>query len=525
MPLRTATVYRQRTGPVTLVAPTATPAAPLGPDSARLDAAQLVRIDRFRAELALVEHGTDELIAERTRRMAGAVVNGTAPKNIWYRIPVPASGCPSLGPLALSWQDIFTAAQTHLRALAVLRPPRFTAGDDVVRWIRAVHWNLILLLDATNIRPVFRWPADWDCARWRGTATADSVPGGVVSCAEYALGAHSTLATRLDDGDHEGMPYPGVNQTHGVGHPLAMQSRFPHVALQRPPVWWTGFDVPGTGVQLAKIADPLGQLPGPMPGNVIDADPARYGASSRPVPAVAIDRFWRDLAPQKVYYKNPVDLYELPLEWDVGAYLTEHVEVARIYSELDLSTMLFDSIGWYVNNHLPFWRSRGMIELDEATIATLQRQVSSAQMRQGLAPAQLIGTVASSVNPLAGAVIGLVTEIGFSLLDAFLGGALDHDIPRRLFVRSYPSSCIGIESDTDLTLEDEAAGIRAALGAREEEAALAAAELAAARDALAADREDREVAQATPWGMIAGGTVAVVALGLGLRAWLGGGRT
>jgi hypothetical protein len=513
--------------PITL--PSITPTPSTTGDSSRLDMAQLQRIQNFLHALTPLEVSTNALIAERTRRMTGARAMAQSAKNQWYRVPEPASGCPPLGPLALSWQDIFDSAKANLLALANLRPPRWTSGDDVVRWFRAVQWNLLLLLDATNIRPVFRWPTDYDCAveatLWTG-----------VSCAEARRGATTTLLTPLDDGDHEGMPYPGSTQTNGIGHPLAMQALLraqrarttpggPDYVIGKvgaTPIWLVSFDQSLSQSKIPYWIDPLTQLPGgsdATPGLVIDVNPAGQGLGSTPNIAKSINKYWRDLQP--VTIQDAVWAY--PWTWNPSEKIDGYIAVARVYATLDLPSMLLESIGWYVHNHLPFWRSRGMLSLSEETVTRLQQQVQSAAMRNGLAPARLVGTLASAVNPIVGAVIGLLTEIAFSLLDVFIGQALDHDIPRRLFVRSYPSSCIGVVAEDDLTLATEEAMLRGSLDAKAradaEEQLRRETEAAVLRRITNEIREDNPPAAAAtfPWAPVLGGTGLAILLALVLR--------
>lgn len=490
-------------------------------------------VAQFLARFAVLEADTNATLAERTRRMAGATPMMVTSKtyNRWYRIPEPADGCPPLGPLALTWEDLFNRAKSALQALASLRPPRYTPGRDVVRWFRAMRWNLILLLDATNIRPVFRFPTDFP-----------SEPMGVDSFGdnrdEWRRGDVTTLFTRTGRGGAEiveGKPYPKGGFTEG-GVPTAVQDlgTIPNLASSAgryfttgyvlpdvtAPVWFTALD------QSADVSpqwfNPLDQLPGPAPGSVIDQNPADISSwqsrncFSRSY-AEAFDEFWTTQQPVKIATCDG----NYPIFVDLGAWIDRYVAVAVAYGALDLPTMLLKSIGWYVNNHLVYWRNKGMISLDDAAVERMRDAVNSRAVRAGLAPAYLVSSLASTINPIAGAVIGMVTQIGFDLLDVFIIQALERDTPRRLFIRSYPASCNGVEAEDDLTLANEEAAITGALSEqlRQEQAAreAAAAALEADREALHRDSERRRSAQAFPWLPILGGTGAALLLVAALR--------
>lgn len=509
-------------GPVTFATPVVGTPAPQS-DSQTLDAAQLRRIQAFRDQLEVFEGVTDEILSARAARMVGATLMNTTPKFRWYRIPEPADGCPALGPLELSWQDIFDAAKENLRALAAFRPPRWCAGADLIRWVRVIRWNAILLQDATNIRPLFRYPQDIEGA----AAATDFFP----SSDDQRRGSSSTLYVGSDDGQTEGMPYPGGSGSDGVGIPLAVRQRLRAVAARwsdedprngagyQLPLWitmldwsaaWPNVDAFGSGfVFFPRVGD--------VPGAVVDLDLERYGRGFTPWISRAIDKAWRD---GKYAWVEPGPLTSPYPYGNVGARVSpwrivdDYAAIAEGYATLDLPTMLLESIGWYVNNHLVYWRNRGLISLDERTLQSLQAAARSARMRQGLAPAGAIASLAQSVNPVVGAVVSALQEIGFELLDVFIGRQLDNDGPRRLFVRNYPSSCIGIDTEAGLTLGSEEAGTAAALAQRSADQQ-ATAELEARTEQLRRERLERS--SGIPWVKVGIGAGIAAAVGLGIK--------
>lgn len=481
----------------------------------------------FSSRLNVIEAETNAILAERTRRMAGATPMMLTSKSInrWYRIPEPADGCPALGPLALTWQDLFDRAKANLAALAALRPPRGTPGVRVVRWFRAMRWNLLLLLDATNIRPVFRFPTDFQTA-----------PLGNPEYEEWRRGDQVTLFTRTgSDGQTivEGKPYPKAGYSEG-GYPTGIADMLSPaergVVLPdidswdnpAPPVWFTALD------QSAELTpawfNVLDQLPGSQPGLVIDQNPADIPAWQRRICmsrsyADVFDECWRTGQPVKVATCNN----ERPFFVDLGAWIDRYIAVAAVYAQLDLPTMLLKSIGWYVFNHVPYWKNKGMISIDDAKVERLQDAVTSAAVRTGLAPVRLVGSLAAAVNPVVGAVVSMILEIGFNLLDTFLVAPQEQDTPRRLFVRSYPASCAGVEAEDDLTLANEEASLTRALSEqqRQEQARreAEAAALEADRLDLIREAEQRNRQQQTfPWLPVLGGVGAALALGIALRS-------
>lgn len=496
-------------------APTATP------DSGQLDAAQLRRIQDWMRVLNELETSTNELLAERTARMTGATVMAGKHHSRWFRVPEPASGCPALGPLALSWQDIFDETKANLRALVAARPPRWSSGNDVVRWVRAVRWNVILLQDATNIRPVFRWPNDPpDVRGWMGDE-------------ESSRGSQTTLLNRTG-GEGRSSPH-GVyaDQTPPlvVSRELAVvAARYPDVQSFRDDVWWTAFDWDFAWTTLGSFVRlyMLSPRTGPYPGQVVDMNPDRFARGSTPSLPNAIDRYWRDLQPVKLTY-GPRDIATGGV-WMEGVYfhpgklVDEYVAIATGFAALDLPTMILDSIGFYVYNHLPYWRSRGVIALDDTTIQRIQANAASARMRQGLAPSGIVASIASSVNPVVGAVVSALQEIGFALLDTMLNQQLESDQPRRLFVRNYPSSCIGLE-DTELSLGSEEAVLGGALTAREAQLEADRRAAAALEETTQELRETRARRESVPWKEIAVGVGVAAVIGTGIWALSGGNRT
>ena len=481
----------------------------------------------FASRLAAIEVETDAIITERTRRMAGAtpMMLTSASINRWYRIPEPPEGCPPLGPLALTWQDLFDRAKANLAALAALRPPRGTPGARVVRWFRAMRWNLLLLLDATNIRPVFRFPTDFQTASL-----------GNPEYEEWRRGDRVTLFSRTgSDGQTivEGKPYPKAGYSEG-GYPTGIADMLPPAERgmvlpdidswdnPAPPIWFTALD------QSADLVpawfNVLDQRPGSQPGLVIDQNPADIPAWQRRICmsrsyADVFDECWRTGQPVKVATCDA----ERPFFVDLGAWIDRYVAVAAVYAQLDLPTMLLKSIGWYVFNHVPYWKNKGIISIDDAKVARLQDAVTSAAVRNGLAPVRLVGSLAAAVNPVVGAVVSMILEIGFNLLDTFLVAPQEQDTPRRLFVRGYPASCDGVEAEDDLTLANEEAGIRRALSEqqRQEQARrqAEAAALEADRLDLIREAEQRNRQQQTfPWLPVLGGVGAALVLAAALRS-------
>lgn len=510
-------------------------------DSKTLDASQLRRIQDWMRLLAELEASTNALLAERTSRMARATVMSGKQHSRWYWLPEPETGCPALGPLALSWQDIFDTAQQLLRALVAAKPPRWCSGNDVVRWVRAIRWNVILLQDATNIRPVFRWPNDPPNARGWGTD---------------ADGSRGSLSTLLNVNGEEGRPYPhgiygsqtppfavssGIAALDAKWGPvetvtgytpdgIALVSATTNGASFADQIWWTALDCAYDWATLQSTVQSfmLSPVVGDRPGQVVDLNPDAFARGATPSLSNAIDRYWRDLRPVKLRYSPRGIVSGVP--WAEGVYfnpgrlIDEYVVIGSAFAALDLPTMLLDSIGFYVYNHLVYWRNRGVISLDETTLQRIQSNAASARMRQGLAPAGVIASIASSVNPVVGAVVSALQEIGFVLLDTLINQQLESDQPRRLFVRNYPSSCIGVE-DSELSLATEEASIGGALSAREAQAEAdraAAAEIDASTEGL---RSERARNVATPWKEIAIGVGFAAAVGLGVWALGGGKRT
>lgn len=497
-------------------------------DSAQLDAAQLVRIQSFRDRLAVLEDATDELLAARTARMAGArVVNPGSHNFRYFLLPEPSTGCPALGPLALSWDDVFNVAKANLRELAALRPPRWTGGEDVIRWVRAVRWNAILLQDASNIRPIFRYPQDVE-GNFAGSAWLPSAE-------LQRRGSSTTLVLGTDDGGTiEGAPYPGLSSgSDGIGIPIAVRQRLRDVAARWSeedprgglgyalPLWMTMLDWTAAWPNVDSFGPGFMFFPrvGDAPGSIVDLDLSAYGRGFVPLLRRAIDEAWRT---GKHAWAAPGPLTSPYPAGNVGAWVSpwrlidDYVAIAEGYASLDLPTMLLESIGWYVYNHLPYWRNRGVISLDETAIRTLQQSAASARMRQGLAPVGAVASLAQTVNPIVGAVVSALQEIGFELLDAFIVRQISSDGPRRLFVRNYPSSCTGVVEE-ELTTETEGGLVMGAITEREAQAArdrAAVEELDAVRRELA-DRRAPEV----PWKEIAIGAGVALAVGVGVHAW------
>lgn len=500
-------------------------------DSATLDAAQLQRIQAFLRELAAREADTNALIALRTQRMAGAErsnVTDAQPnrtKFAWYRMPLPASGCPPTGILDLSWGDIFARCTANLAALAASKPPRWTSGVDVVRWMRAVQWNVVLLRDATNIRPVFLWPNA--IPPWRNSPGEQGVPPD----AEQRRGSSTTLYTTLDDGSLiEGLPYP-CGSGFGCGAPASVQALTRTLLPTRTdadggvPGWRDGDGVlhaalPGDGLWipapqvttldwLATGADPDGinlaglfsflnpQRVGNAPGAVVDkplttgagSDWARLTGGAAPFFRL-IDQYNRSGS----FVKLPNSVYFWP-----GRVLDAYAAFAAAYAREVLADITMDSIGWYVFNHVEYWTNRGKIEMSVQTLDDLKRQSQDARLRGQLGMA--VGSVRALTTlaiPVAGAIAGLLAEIGFTLLGEFI--RLDTTGPQTLFVRSYPAGCAGSMDVETLT------SVRTSIATAAEAAARVAEAARAARVPVQSN------VPTVPWALVGGGAVALLLL-------------
>lgn len=417
----------------------------------------LARLDRVAAETSRIESA----LASRTE---GARVAGSGESAVLV-MPVPGGRCPVGGPLAYAYADLFQAAQANLRELAEEKPPRFTEWSQIERWYRLIADNIDLLLTASNIYPLFRFP---EAVRVRGGSSRDE------------FGARETLRTSVGEAVREGRPYPSVSGW-GMAAPQSV------LDLEE---------------GLLRNERMINRLPGnPMISTGTPSEECFFGGSCprdfstyhRRLDSPLRDVFRRyessdhvrsrrsgisdfarstyqsmfapsteQLSTGRVYFSpggfsnfwQSMGSVFLPAIGSVGgrpitgrryAYpindLTLAQFTAREFSQISLSKMLTDAIGFYVFNHNVWYAEKLGLTPDQ--IRSMQRVASEAGLDAAVAPVLgLTGAVGALINPLIAIIVPLLNTVGKELLNAFI--RFPTDLPKPLFLRvPDPTVCTG----------------------------------------------------------------------------------
>lgn len=384
------------------------------------------KLRAFQVMLDRVGARTRELNALRVSRLRGAVeVHRQNTEAYSWLMPITtASGCPPAGAFEYVWTDVFEGAKENLAALSATPPTRFAGGARVMTWTALINWNAMLLVDATNIRPMFLFPTEYEAGHAavyvdsRGNPRNgkdhvsefhfdEAAPSNTVNVTpetqalQTGLFAQADLrpipvevlgqTVKLDVAQRDGGPLPGSDGWVRTGAPLGTVH---FVNADSGTQQW----VPSDSAQIAAISRGL-SLNTPQPIRM----PGRSGQT---------------------------------LVWNVPAWIKRRGTWAKELSRLSLPRVMLDAIGFFLLNHITWWQGRGIITLDIAEIGRAQLAARSAAWRSGPSGV-VIGVVGllGAIMPIIGVIAGALGELSGTLMDEFVFKQFAVDGPRSLFVR------------------------------------------------------------------------------------------
>lgn len=434
----------------------------LQPTAPRGDSTALERLAAFNTTRARVEAETVRIDGERRARMAEAGASfGERSRYTAWEFPVAGASCPPAGPLTYVWRDLYAAAARNLDALAAAPPDLSVArASDVMHWAKLVNWNIALLLNATNVRGQFLFP--------RSTIAAPQV-GTLGPLANRRLSTSETQSYQFAAGDTRlgldrtafRMPQELVER-EGPYNPSTLPAGFVRASIT--------FGVPGP-IEMGEMWNPPQFGSGFAPYVLLD-----QGWDGRPVPASLniVDQPVQSAWPYGVmsFFDGETTANTTPLAllvkwqrtratvtygftrrqgngsesapegggWNPPAWLDDLVRVARAYSRADVDQVLIDALGFYVWNHLPHWRGRGIEVIDPTLLAAMQRAAVARNMRGNTIIQATSGLTSLAAGAAGGAIGGAVSsalsQIGQELFVTLIAGALAlPEGPTSLFLR------------------------------------------------------------------------------------------
>ena len=428
--------------------PTLAPIASDPYDYARQTAVSIAANANFDAVLSRVAASTAALNSTRAARLSGALEFQRQNTEAYgWLMPLTRAPCPPDGAAAYIWEDVWNGAKANLAALSATPPTRYTSASAVLTWTAYIRWNWALLADATNVRPMFLFPSDYEAAH-------------------AAVYIEASTGLPVNGKDHvrefywdEASPQ---NTQVGVAVPNDQLGQF--VRLDSTP----------TGI---RTNQPKGTV-----HFVMSSDPR---APSVSIQLGAIQRGLLTLAPQSIPNgRNPSSCgpmlnqactpSELATSWDVVAWIRAMGAWARAGSRLSLSRVVLDAMAFYLLNHVTFWKEKGRLTFNQGELRAAQQTAIAGALRGGTTGmiTGSVGAIATLVSPVVGAVVGILSEVGFTLLGTLVGGALSVDGPRPFFVRvpadsqcapqSFLSTAADVEARVRATAVAQAAAVRAA---------------------------------------------------------------
>lgn len=179
-------------------------------------------------------------------------------------------------------------------------------------------------------------------------------------------------------------------------------------------------------------------------------------------------RLWR-LAFERWRYEpyKPWVVLERP-EGLTGVYalspasaITDVRNRALIFSQLDLTRVLQESVSFYKTNHLRKWADQ--LHLTPADITAEAAQVREVSSGNYTLVSSTIASGASAVNPVAGAVLTAVYEVlrgVFSPIQNVLDRVLatQRPVPAALFLRQPPEACVASVLDAPSSVPSSGGG-------------------------------------------------------------------
>lgn len=375
----------------------------------------------FASALAAIKASTDALEAEYQARVA----RGAEDRSLGNVIRV-MPDCPSDGPWGYVYRDIFDAAKENLRTLnATAYSPTSTAEQNYL-WVTLIQKNVRLLRGATNISDMFLFPTGATFGDHVSRPTPEEaarsvrepipwrdVRGSVYSSARAVVSGHTT-----DGGGNNPSDILGSGSRIGLQTVSKIRTTRPQNyegavrrALALPPnraqaVRDAGSDLSAQMRAMVPFMVTTPQTTATERDTALDRTPAGASAAD-----------WGSDGDFRAVNTANGTFYWYPSLW-----LEHYRLVARVYSNLDLNTILTESFGFYAFNHNVHFASK--LGMTNEQVRAIQTAAIAAQTATA---GGIASGAASAINPIAGAVVAaaaalvalLVNDIGAATGDVY----------------------------------------------------------------------------------------------------------
>ena len=397
----------------------------------------------FSQILATVGERTDALQAEYEARNSRGTLN-TALGSPFLVMP----DCPPDGPWGYVYKDIFDGAKENLRKLNETGAKG--TPEQNFDWASLVLANAELVRGATNISDMFLFPKDAllgapttemtpdEAAR----STVEAVPWRTPSGAVYS-GARATVkGYRTDSGGND------PAEVRFSAKQLGVQT-LSRLRVVRPDIYASELRraLSDTGNRTKPVrdagADPTAQMRALAPlivwdptssacdGRCLDMDASRNTVGVAPASDWGIDGDFRAVATEGGGRGLRF--------WFPYLHLSHLRTVARVYSALDLNTVITDAFAFYAFNHNVHYA--GKLGLTNEQVRAMQTAAMAATAGTG---GGLVSGVAAAINPIAGVVAAALSALLVLLIQAV--GAATGDVYESPFSLNRRVPRVGCET-------------------------------------------------------------------------------
>lgn len=404
-----------------------------------------VEVRTFHDIVVVVSFRTEGLWADVKRRYVNPAitVRGKEPYAILEFPPATNGECPRTGSFAYVYADIFERARRHLQILGDNPPPRWSNAVDVLEWQKLVSFNIQILIWATNIRPMFLFPTSTD------PATASGVDPSIAITANWRT---ANTATKRSFMGYDGSGIPqfrdGARErwSHTISTGLTGVPNTTQIVPQSVLDLHEAMRVAGVPVSRGDAGFLERRVQINHDGGDYAPRRARFGAITRTAENTAARRMIAAAWATPTAPHDPTGSRFFVTRW-----VEVWDQIALAFAAQNLDQMMLDAIGFYVFNHNVWYADR--LGMTAQQVRDMQNAIMAAQR----AGHPVLGTIraatasiAGAINPVAGAVVGILQEVGEALM-TWVYDAFEADVPRPLFVRTPPLACREVE----LTIEED----------------------------------------------------------------------
>lgn len=372
----------------------------------------------FSQTLATVGGRTDALEAEYEARNSRGTLN-TALGSPFLIMP----DCPPDGPWGYVYKDIFDGAKENLRKLNETGA-KGTPEENFL-WVTLVQTNAALLRGATNISDMFLFPTD----ALPGASVTEMTPD------EAARSVHESVPWRSPRGNVYSNARATVRgyRTDGSGNdPTEIRSSAKQLWSQ-------------TLSRLRTLRPDLYEAAVRSGTNNIVWDPTASACNGRCFDTGAV-RNTKGAAPASDWGSDG-GMRAVATEgggrglryWFPHLYLAHYRLVARVYSSLDLNTVITNAFAFYAFNHNVHYA--GKLGLTNEQVRSMQTAAMAATAGTG---GGLVSGVVSAINPIAGVVAAALSALLVLLIQAV--GAATGDVYESPFSLNRRVPRVGCET-------------------------------------------------------------------------------